>query len=86
MIFIPSRLPKSEPTDFSKTYDPMMCNPETAKTLQRAGDLRNQFYFYFEGVHGKGSHEIVENCDKDSLLNYLNCGPDLVNINFNISL
>lgn len=78
MLFVPKDLPKVYPSDFSKSYDPMQCNPQWAERLNQISALRNNFYSFFSAVAQKSDNELVENVDWLPWMDYLNGVVDLL--------
>jgi len=78
MLYVPSNLPKSEPCDFTQTYNPTTCPPAIAQNLQEIMGLRSNFYTTFANVQQSGDHEMIDNIDWFPLLTYLNKGAELL--------
>jgi len=78
MLYVPTELPKSQPCDFTKTYNPATCPPAIAQNLKELEGLRANFYTTFFNVQQAGDHQMIDNIDWLPLLTYLNKGPELL--------
>ena len=78
MLYVPEHLPKSQPCDFSQTYNPTTCPPAIAQNLKNIEQLRQNFYNTFYNVQQSGDHEMLDQIDWFPLLEYLNKVPDLL--------
>jgi len=58
---VPSILAKSEPYDFSQSYNPTVCPPQVAANLAEIQNLRNNFYMQFKNIQGASDHQLIEN-------------------------
>lgn len=78
MLYVPETLPKSQPVDLSKTYNPQTCPPATAQNLKEIQGLRDNFWNTFNNIQQQGDHAMIDNVDWLPLLTYLNKTPDLL--------
>lgn len=78
MLYVPGTLPKSQPCDFTQTYNPTTCPPAIAQMLKELEGLRANFYNTFYNVQQAGDHQMIDNMDWMPLLTYLNKTPDLL--------
>ena len=78
MLYIPERLLKTNPYDFSKTYNQTSCPPNVASMLASAQMMRDMFTGSCDAIAGKSESEIVENFPFDAALDYLNRCPDIL--------
>ena len=78
MLYVPENLPKSQPCDFSQTYNPTTCPPAIAQNLKNVEGLRNNFYNTFHNIQTAGEHEMIDQLDWFPLLEYMNKSSDLL--------
>merc|ERR1712217_426964 len=78
MLYVPETLAKSQPCDFSTSYNPTSTPPQTAQNLREAQDLRNNFWNTFTNIQQQGDHVMLDNVDWMALLQYMNKTPDLL--------
>lgn len=78
MLYVPETLPKSQPCDLSKSYNPTTCPPQTAQSLNETQGLRDNFWNTFNNIQQQGDHAMIDNLDWMPLLVYLNKTPDLL--------
>lgn len=80
MILTFTKIPKSQPCDLSKSFDPMQTTPDVATKIGELNTNRNKFYGEVNKATQAPLEEIQDGLDWMSMLAYLNSGPDLLEI------
>lgn len=80
MILTFTRIPQSQPCDLSTAFDPMQTTPDVASKIGQINENRNKFYSESSKAIRAPLHEIQDGLDWMSMLQYLNNGPDLLDI------
>lgn len=81
MIYILQKLPKAlEPTDINKAFNNFQLAPELSKRIQQINGLRDNFYKTVYDIEARPSNQLVTEIDWLPLFEYINSGPDLLEI------